>query len=127
MNEPASTATVVTSTRFEGDLNPSDKETILLKLEPLNNRLKSFPPDGIELILSMKERGKASQRTTLEAIIPGGPRLIATSVLKGLDEALIQVRDELNRQITDHRNQSEPRQNRSHRDSVRNWPEDEDE
>ena len=72
----------------------------------------------MELALSVKERDTPSQQTTLEAWIAGQPRLVATSRRTDFDASLIEVRDELIRQITDAKNRGEPRHNRAHRDSL---------
>ena len=63
--------------------------------------------------LSVKERGKASQRTVLEAWIAGQSRVVATSNEPDLARALLEVRDDLIRQLTDVKNCTEPRNNPS--------------
>ena len=67
--------------------------------------------------LSVKERDTPSQRTTLEADISGWPRLVATSSHAAMGKALVEVRDDLLRQITDHKTRMEPRNNRHRRDT----------
>jgi ABC-type nitrate/sulfonate/bicarbonate transport system ATPase subunit len=55
----------------------------------LDERLRSFDAATVELELSVKERGLASQRTVLEAGISGQARVVATSnepaVIKSVD------------------------------------------
>ncbi len=117
MSESNDVATVDGSLRLGGGLSPSDREAVLEHFGSLEHRLRSFRPDAVELLLSIKERDTPSQRTTLEARIAGSPTLIAISTHTGYDDALIEVRDDLIRQITDLKNKNEPRHNRHLRDT----------
>ena len=65
----------------------------------LERRLEHWRPDQVELELSVKERGGASQRTVLECWITGVPHMVATSDAADLDHAVVEVRDELFRQL----------------------------
>ncbi len=84
----------------------------------LDERLRSFPAGSVEMQLSVKERGEPSQRTTLEASVAGLAHLVATSSHTDLYAALAEVRDDLVRQITDAKNRSEPRNNRTLRETL---------
>jgi 3-deoxy-D-manno-octulosonic-acid transferase len=112
MAETNDVATVEGSLRLGGGFTPSDRDTVIEHFGSLDQRLRSFRADAVELLLAIKERDTPSQRTTLEARIAGSPSLIATSTHTGYDDALIEVRDDLVRQITDLKNKSEPRHNR---------------
>ena len=118
MTDSTKTATVADSLRLEGDLSPNDWDRVVARLAVLDHRLRTFPAGGIELVLSMKERDEPSQRTVLEASVPGRPRLVATSTEIEVDTALTEVRDDLIRQLTDVQNRSEPRQNRKLRETL---------
>ena len=112
-DEAKSTATVEGSLRLGGGLHPDERSTMVEHLRALDRRLRSFRADAVELQLTVKERDEASQRTTLEAWIAGWPRLVATSNQGALVPAVNEVRDDLIRQITDHKTRTEPRNNRA--------------
>lgn len=111
------TATVDESLRLGSGFESSERDTLLARLGGLDARLRSFPSGAVELQITVKERDQPSQRTTLEAWITGQPRLVATSTLTNLDQALTEVRDDLVRQITDAKNKTEPRNSRRRRDT----------
>lgn len=110
-----SAPTVADTLQLSNGLASSDRDRVVAARARLDERLRSFPAGAVELQLSVKERDTPSQRTTLEAWIARQPRLVATSSLADLDAALVEVRDDLIRQITDAKNRSEPRNNRLRR------------
>jgi ribosome-associated translation inhibitor RaiA len=65
----------------------------------LERRLSQWKPEQVELELSVKERDTPSQRTVLECWIAGVPRMVATSTERDLDKAVVEVRDDLFRQL----------------------------
>jgi ribosome-associated translation inhibitor RaiA len=69
---------------------------------------------AVDLLLTVKERETPNQRTTLEATIANWPRLVATSVHAGLDEALADVGGELVRQLTEVKTRREPAHRHHH-------------
>lgn len=75
------------------------------------NSAGSFDAGTVDMELSVKERGEASQRTVLEAWISGQTRVVATSSEPDLTQALNEVRGDLIRQLTDAKNRTEPRNN----------------
>jgi ribosome-associated translation inhibitor RaiA len=109
-------ATVENSLRLGHGVHEGERERIVHMWEKLDSRLKSYAEDEVDMELQVKERDKPSQRTTLEAWIAREHKLVANSTQTELDPALIEVRDELIRQITDMKNRSEPRNNRHLRD-----------
>jgi ribosome-associated translation inhibitor RaiA len=113
-----STPTVAGTLQLANGVTPAEFDRVVAVMGRLDERLRSFPAGTVELQLSVKERDTPSQRTTLEAWIAGQPRLVATSNRADLDGALAEVRDELIRQITDAKNRTEPRNARSHRDTL---------
>ncbi len=114
----ATSPTVADTLQLANGVAPAELDRVVDALGRLDDRLRSFPAGTVELALSVKERGTPSQHTTLEAWIAGQPRLVATSSRTDFDAALVEVRDDLIRQITDAKNRGEPRHNRAHRDTL---------
>lgn len=112
------TPTVAGSLRLEYGVKPDEFDHVVDVLGRLDERLRSFRSEAVELRLSVKERDEPSQRTTLEAIIAGRPLIVATSDREDLDAALVEVRDDLLRQITDAKNRTEPMNNPNRPDSF---------
>ncbi len=108
-----STATVEASLRLGNGFTPDERDGIVDGWSNLDARLRSFDAGSVDMELSVKERGEASQRTVLEAWIAGWPRVVATSDAPDLTSAFHEVRDDLIRQLTDAKNRTEPRNNRS--------------
>jgi ribosome-associated translation inhibitor RaiA len=79
----------------------AERERVTQRLEKLNRRLKRFPADGTDLLITVKDRDDASQKVTLEAQVPRYAPFVATSDNPDLRTALNEVRDELWRQIDD--------------------------
>lgn len=115
MSPPHDTATVETSLRVGPGIRPDERGTLVKQLGSLDARLRSFRPDAVTLELSVKERDEPGQRTVLDADIAGFPRLVATSTQAKMAQAVIEVRDDLIRQITDAKTRTEPRNNRQRR------------
>ncbi len=78
-----------------------ERDRIVRRLEKLNRRLKRFPAEGTDLLLTVKERDSTSQKVTLECHLPRYTPFIATSANPDLRAALTEVREELWRQIDD--------------------------
>jgi ribosome-associated translation inhibitor RaiA len=112
------TPTVASTLKLANGFAQDEFESVVAALGRLDERLRSFRDDAVELQLSVKERGTSSQKTTIEAWIAGQPRLVATSTQAVLEAALIEVRDELIRQITDAKNRTEPRNSRQRRTTL---------
>jgi ribosome-associated translation inhibitor RaiA len=106
-------ATVEESLRLGSGFGPHERAQIVEAWASLDARLRSFRVGTVEMELSVKERGEASQRTVLEAWISGQNRVVATSNEPDLGLALNEVRDDLIRQLTDAKNRTEPRNNPS--------------
>ena len=106
-------ATVEESLRLGNGFSQDERGPIVEGWGSLDSRLRSFDAGTVDMELSVKERGEASQRTVLEAWISGQTRLVATSSDPDLSRALNEVRDELIRQLTDAKNRTEPRNNPS--------------
>ncbi|HWB70865.1 MAG TPA: hypothetical protein VG452_01505 [Egibacteraceae bacterium] len=77
----------------------SERDRIVARLQKLNRRLRRFPADGTELLLTVKDRETPAQKLTLECGVPKFARFVATSNEADLKAALMEVREELWRQI----------------------------
>lgn len=65
----------------------------------LERRLARWEPEQVELELSVKDRDTPKQRLALECWIAGENKLVATSTEEDLMKGVVDVRDELWRQI----------------------------
>ncbi len=119
MSEHEDTASVESSLRLGTGFHAKERDHIVAGWGNLTSRLSSYRESAVELELSVKERETPSQRTVLEAWIAGSDRLVATSDQPDLDKALIEVRDDLIRQLTDAKNRAEPRNRRALRETIR--------
>ena len=114
MTDSEGTASLEANLRLGNGLKEHDRERVLRRLSGLDARLRSFRADAVDLLLTVKGRDTRSQRTTLEATIANQPRLVASSVRTGLDEALSEVSGELVRQLTDVKTRREPAHGHHH-------------
>ncbi|MDQ6725806.1 MAG: HPF/RaiA family ribosome-associated protein [Actinomycetota bacterium] len=112
MSQHDDPATVEASLRLGGGVQMDERAGIVAGWHRLDERLRSFRAGSVDLELTVKERATPSQHTTLEAWIAGEPRLVATSTHADLTQALIEVRDDMIRQVSDAKNRTEPRNNR---------------
>ncbi|MEO8266077.1 MAG: HPF/RaiA family ribosome-associated protein [Ilumatobacteraceae bacterium] len=111
MTSPSTPHSVDAGLRLGDGLNPDERPGIVATFASLDRRLKSYPAGSVELLLTVKERDTPSQRTTLLATIAGTPDVVANSTSPDLGSALIEVREDLIRQITDAKNKTEARNN----------------
>lgn len=72
------------------------RETLFGRLE---RRLSRWQPEQVELELSVKDRDSNSQKVVLECWIAGVPKIVGTSKNTDLDRGVIEVRDDVWRQI----------------------------
>ena len=79
----------------------SERDRIVERLSKLNRRLKRFPADATSLELQVKERNNNGQTVTFIAQLPGYAQLVATSTESDLRAALMDVREDMWRQIDD--------------------------
>lgn len=87
--------------RLSGEFETSDRERIVERLSKLDRRLQKFPADGTDLHLTVKDRDSGGQKVTLEAWLPKFGHFAATSTEADLRDALMDVRDDMWRQIDD--------------------------
>ncbi len=107
------TATVANALQLTHGFHASEFDHVVELLGRLDERLRSFGDDSVELHLGIKERDTVSQRTVLEARVAGRPTMVATSELPEVDGAIVEAREELIRQISDDKNRREPKNNRT--------------
>ncbi|HUH07992.1 MAG TPA: HPF/RaiA family ribosome-associated protein [Egibacteraceae bacterium] len=87
--------------RLGAGFGQDERERIVQRLSKLDRRLRKFPSEGTDLELSVKDRGSTTQKVTLECWLPKFPRVVATSREQDLRAALMEVREDLWRQIDD--------------------------
>jgi ribosome-associated translation inhibitor RaiA len=77
----------------------SERDKIVALFRRLDRRLERFPADEVDMELSVKERDQPSQYVVLECRIAKKDRFVATSRERDIRKALVEVRDDLWRQI----------------------------
>lgn len=87
--------------RLGAGFHERDRAMVEQRLSKLNRRLRGFPADATELELSVKDRESTSQKLTLECWLPHFGKIVATSQEHDLRDALMDVREDLWRQIDD--------------------------
>ncbi len=112
-------STVDATLRLAGGVEPAERPAIVEHWASLDQRLRSFRSEKVDLQLTVKERGTSSQHTTLEAWIGGWPRLVATSKRPDFDAAIQEVRDDMIRLVSTTKQKTEPRNNRHLRETGR--------
>lgn len=79
----------------------AERPRILELLRKLNRQLQRFPAEAVDLELTVKDRDTPNQKVTLEAWLPNVPRIVVTSKEPSLRDALMDVREDLWRQINE--------------------------
>ncbi|MFC7546088.1 HPF/RaiA family ribosome-associated protein [Plantactinospora sp. GCM10030261] len=123
MSAPASPATVADCLRVGAGFSQGDRNWIVEQFATLDARLASFPADGTELEVIVKDREAKGQKVTLECWIAGQSKIVTTSAEEDLHAALNDVRDDLRRRLNDAKTKREPRNNRHLRDRPVPTPE----
>jgi hypothetical protein len=111
MSDPTNSSTDILAERLRlsGGFSAEDRDHVLDLLAPLGKRLARWRPEDVDLELTIKNRGNLGQKVTLEAWLPRWPSLVASSAGRDLDRALINVRQEMIRQIGDQKTRHDPR------------------
>ena len=94
-------ATVAARLRLGTGFAAAERPEVVERLASLDHALAAFAPADVELELSVKDRDRPGQSTTLQCWLTGWPRLVATSDEPALTASLIEVRDDLRRQLDD--------------------------
>lgn len=87
--------------RIEFGFEESEQPRILELLRKLDRQLKRFPADAVDLELTVKDRDTTAQKVTLEIWLPRLPRIVATSKEHALRDALMDVREDAWRRISE--------------------------
>ena len=87
--------------RLGAGFSDVERDRVLSMFEKLNRRLSNFPADATDLELSVKDRDTTSQKVTLEAWLPKIGHYVATSKEPALHDAMMDVREDLLRQLND--------------------------
>jgi ribosome-associated translation inhibitor RaiA len=87
--------------RLGAGFGAADRRHVLELLSSLTRHLARWKPEKVDLEISVKDRGGAEQKVTLEALLPGLGVVVATSASRELDHAVIEARKELIRQVDD--------------------------
>jgi hypothetical protein len=77
----------------------SERPRILELLRKLDRQLQRLPAQAVDLELTVKDRDTPAQKVTLEAWLPNMPRVVVTSREHALRDALMEVREDLWRQL----------------------------
>lgn len=86
--------------RIVPEFKSSEHERIKeLMFGRLARRLARWDPEQVELELSVKDRDTSKQRMALECWISGENKIVATSTEQDLMKGVVEVRDDLWRQI----------------------------
>ena len=113
-NPPHVAATVAEQLRVVDGFARDERPDIVERLSSLDAHLAGLPAADTDLQLSIKDRGRPGQKTTLECWIAGHNRLIASSSQEPLSTALAEVRDDLRRQLDEVKSRREPGHNGHH-------------
>jgi ribosome-associated translation inhibitor RaiA len=96
---PDATPASIDQLRFQKGFSEAERTKITEQLRRLDRRLARFPAGEVDMELSVKERDSASQYVVLECWIAGKDRFVATSRERNLNDAVLEVREGLWRQI----------------------------
>ena len=77
----------------------SERPRIVDMLRKLDRQLKRFQADAVDIELNVKDRETMTQKVTMEVKLPHFPRMVATSNEPMLRDALMDVREDVHRQI----------------------------
>lgn len=92
-------ASVERQLRLGFGFEESERDRVVGMLGKLDRQLKRFPADAVDMELTVKDRETMAQKVTMEVKLPHLPRIVATSNEPLLRDALMNVREEVLRQI----------------------------
>src|ERR1700754_3794824 len=101
MSGVANPATVELCLRVGAGFSQGDRAWIAEQFGPLDARLASFDADSTELEISVKDRQSPGQKVTLECWTHHLDKIVTTSSEDDLHAAIMDVRDDLRRRLTD--------------------------
>jgi hypothetical protein len=97
--EPTDGRASVDHLRIEFGFVESERPRIVEMLRKLDRQLQRWPADAVDMELYVKDRETMGQKVTMEVRLPNLPRIVATSKLPQLHDAVMDIRDEVWRQI----------------------------
>ena len=109
MSAVSNPATVEECLRVGAGFSQGDRAWIAEQCATLDARLASFHADATELEISVKDRAARGQKVTLECWVGGQDKIVTTSGEEDLHAAIMDVRDDLRRRLTDAKTRQEPR------------------
>jgi ribosome-associated translation inhibitor RaiA len=109
MSGVANPATVEQCLRVGAGFTQADLTWITKQFGPLDAHLASFDTDATELEISVKDRQSPGQKVTLECRTGGLDKIVTTSTEDDLHAAIMDVRDDLRRRLTDAKGRRSPR------------------
>jgi hypothetical protein len=92
-------ASVERQLRLGFGFEESERSRVVDMLRKLNRQLQRFPADATDVELNVKDRETMTQKVTMEVKLPHFPRIVATSNELSLRDALMDVREEVLRQV----------------------------
>ena len=116
MSSVTNPATVEECLRVGAGFTQGDWNWLAEQLGTLDARLASFHADATELEISVRDRDARGQKVTLECWIGGRDKIVTTSSLEVLHDAVMDCRDDLRRRLNDAKSRQEPRKNKHLRD-----------
>ncbi|GAA4935674.1 HPF/RaiA family ribosome-associated protein [Actinoplanes utahensis] len=112
MTAVANPATVAECLRVGAGFSQGDLNWLVEQFGTLDARLASFHADATALEITVKDRAARGQKVTLECWLSGGDKIVTTSSEEDLHAAVMDVRDDLRRRLSDAKTKHEPRHNR---------------
>lgn len=79
----------------------SERSRVVELMRKLDRQLQRFPAEGVDMELTIKDRGTTAQKVTLEVWLPNMPRIVVTSKEHDLRDALMDVREDLWRHLNE--------------------------
>jgi ribosome-associated translation inhibitor RaiA len=116
--ENGSTRILAERLRLGFGFTAAHRSHVLDLLSSLERHLARWDPDQVDLEISVKDRRGPEQKVTFEAWLPKWPPLVASSTARDLDQALIEVRKEMIRQIEDEKAKRGPHEHRGSNDRT---------
>ncbi|MFZ4517321.1 MAG: HPF/RaiA family ribosome-associated protein [Microthrixaceae bacterium] len=107
-------ATVAQCLHLGHGFHEDEREKAVEVLDRLDHRLVGEPASGVRLDLHAKDRDQPGQKVTLELHVAGLPTMVGTSEKEELWSAVIQVKDEVLRQLNEAKDKRVDRREHRH-------------
>lgn len=100
----------------------NERPTVVDSLSALGPHVGRWDPNGVEIDVSLQNRGGTEQRVTLRAHLAGLPMMVATAENPDITRALNEAKRELIRQLEHQKSGHEPMNNRRLRGATIRHP-----